>query len=198
MLELLNLFKKTQITGKNISLRNFKKQDIIQVAAWMRDLELIRLSFGITAQKSQLKQLSECLLTELQYKYDKVLTITDLKKNPIGLIKYAEKYPDASNSGKIINIGIFIGERKNRDKSLGTEAMLLAVEHFFKEETVDYIEVDTAVFNERALRCFLKCGFKIEKTFDETDYVTKIVMHKILLKLRREDFYPVYKAYFES
>lgn len=57
-------------------------------------------------------------------------------------------------------LGIFIGDKDYRSKGYGTEAIKLLLEYGFKYMNLNNIKLDLMEFNERALKCYKKCGFK--------------------------------------
>lgn len=57
-------------------------------------------------------------------------------------------------------LGIFIGDKEYRSRGYGTEAIKLILEYGFKYLNLKNIKLDLMAFNERALKCYKKCGFK--------------------------------------
>ena len=57
-------------------------------------------------------------------------------------------------------LGIFIGDENYRNNGYGAEAIRLILEFGFKYKNLQNIKLDLMEFNERALKCYQKCGFK--------------------------------------
>ncbi len=57
-------------------------------------------------------------------------------------------------------LGIFIGDDDFRSNGYGTEAIRLLLEYGFKYLNLHSIRLDLLSVNERAHKCYLKCGFK--------------------------------------
>ena len=57
-------------------------------------------------------------------------------------------------------LGIFIGDKDFRNNGYGTEAIKLLLEYGFKYLNLHSIRLDLLAVNERAHRCYLKCGFR--------------------------------------
>lgn len=57
-------------------------------------------------------------------------------------------------------LGIFIGDENYRNNGYGTEAIKLILDYGFNYENLNNIELHLMSFNERALKCYEKCGFK--------------------------------------
>ena len=57
-------------------------------------------------------------------------------------------------------IGIFIGEEEYRGKGLGAEVISLLLDYGFNELRLHNIDLAVFDFNERAIACYKKLGFK--------------------------------------
>ena len=57
-------------------------------------------------------------------------------------------------------LGIFIGDKDYRSNGYGTEAIQLLLEYGFKYLNLHSIRLTLLAINERAHKCYLKCGFK--------------------------------------
>ena len=57
-------------------------------------------------------------------------------------------------------LGIFIGDENFRNNGFGTEAINLLLEYGFKYLNLHSIKLSLLSVNERAHKCYLKCGFK--------------------------------------
>ena len=67
---------------------------------------------------------------------------------------------DINDIDRSATLGIFIGDKDYRNKGIGTEAIKLILEYGFKYMNLHNIKLDLMEFNERALKCYQKCGFK--------------------------------------
>ena len=57
-------------------------------------------------------------------------------------------------------LGIFIGDKDYREKGYGTEAIKMILDYGFNYLNLNNIKLNLMEFNERALACYKKCGFK--------------------------------------
>ena len=57
-------------------------------------------------------------------------------------------------------LGIFIGDNDFRSNGYGAEAIRLLLEYGFRYINLHSIRLDLLSVNERAHKCYLKCGFK--------------------------------------
>ena len=78
-------------------------------------------------------------------------------------------------------LGIFIGDKNFRSNGYGTEAIKLLLEYGFKYLNLHSIRLSLISINERAHKCYLKCGFKDtgysrEEIFLNGKYYDKLYM----------------------
>lgn len=78
-------------------------------------------------------------------------------------------------------LGIFIGDEKNRKKGYGTEALTLLLKYSFDFQNMHSVDLKVFSFNESAIKCyekvgFKKCGIRHESYFLEGKYYDEINM----------------------
>lgn len=64
------------------------------------------------------------------------------------------------HQNRIGTVGIFIGEEKNRSNGYGAEALKLLIDYGFNYLNLNNIMLTVKSFNERAINCYKKVGFK--------------------------------------
>lgn len=69
-------------------------------------------------------------------------------------------FMDVSHQNRIGTIGIFIGDENNRSNGYGTEAVRLMLDYGFNYLNLNNIMLIVKSFNERAIKCYKKVGFK--------------------------------------
>ena len=99
---------------------------------------------------------------------------------------------NVNSINRTATLGIFIGDKDYRDKGYGTEAIRLILEYGFKYLNLHSIRLDLLAVNERAHKCYLKCGFKDtgksrEEIFLNGKYYDKL--HMDILEDEFEDDY---------
>lgn len=67
---------------------------------------------------------------------------------------------DVDLVNRTATLGIFIGEHDGRNKGYGTETIRLILEYGFRYLNLNNIKLDVMEFNNRAIACYKKCGFK--------------------------------------
>ena len=63
----------------------------------------------------------------------------------------------------------FIGESTYWNKGIGTQLVRAMVAYLIEEKGADRIVMDPQTWNERAIRCYEKCGFKKVKLLPENE-----------------------------
>ena len=170
-------FKK--IVGDRIYLspRGASDEEIEKFTEWMND-------FQVTDYINKSEQImtaigeKEWLENTARKNENKNFNIIDLNSNKlIGTIGL-EKFNWTSRNAVL---GIFIGDKNYRNNGYGTEAIKLLLEFGFKYLNLHSIRLSLLSVNERAHKCYLKCGFKDagksrEEIFLNGKYYDKLYM----------------------
>ena len=85
-------------------------------------------------------------------------------------------------------LGIFIGDKNYRNNGYGTEAIKLILEYGFKYLNLNNIKLDLIEFNERALKCYKKCGFKEYGRRRKSEFVNGKYYDTIEMDILAEEF----------
>ena len=80
-----------------------------------------------------------------------------------------------------VEIGVVIGEKEYWSKGYGSEAISLVLSFLFEEWDVNRVELFVDSRNERAIRCYERCGFRKEgvrrqNRFKRGEYVDDVHM----------------------
>lgn len=65
-----------------------------------------------------------------------------------------------SYKNRIATVGIFLGKEENRNKGYGAEVLRLLLDFGFNYLNMNNIMLNVKSFNERAIACYKKVGFK--------------------------------------
>ncbi|MFD3157760.1 GNAT family N-acetyltransferase [Haloimpatiens sp. FM7330] len=165
--------------GEKILLRAYKKEDIPLAWKYINDEEVKRyLTPGIPFP----------LTLEEEYKWFEGISSSSNNSYSFAIETLQEgKYiggcgvnrVDWKNS--IADIGIFIGNGEFREKGYGTDAVKALIKFIFNEMNLNKIKLNVYSFNKRAIKCYEKCGFKVEGTlrqeiFREGKYHDEYIM----------------------
>lgn len=168
-----------KIVGDRIYLspRGASDEEIEKFTEWMND-------FQVTDYINKSEQImtaigeKEWLENNARKNENKNFNIIDLNSNKlIGTIGL-EKFNWTSRNAVL---GIFIGDENYRNNGYGTEAIKLLLEFGFKYLNLHSIRLSLLSVNERAHKCYLKCGFKDagksrEEIFLNGKYYDKLYM----------------------
>lgn len=105
-------------------------------------------------------------------------------KEVIGLASY--RY--WSKRSRTADIGIGLCEKKYWGKGYGTEALKLILDVIFNQWDFHKAELTTLVENEGAIKCFEKCGFKVEGRFREEVYFDGKYHDLIQMELLKSEY----------
>lgn len=148
----MKYFKK--LVGDRIYLSPRNDEDVEKFTEWLNDFETTDytgMSGVLMSLNGEKKYLEDNTNPEATF----VIVTLDGNKM-IGTVSLEE----IDNINRAATLGIFIGDKDNRDKGYGTEAINMILEFGFKYRNLHSIKLDLMEFNERALKCYKKCGFK--------------------------------------
>ncbi len=147
-----------KIVGDRVYLspKSVTEEDIIKFTSWMNDFEVtdyINGSCKLISYDSE----KEYISTAAKKTSPGNFNIIDLNTNElIGSVEL-NGFNYVSRSAIL---GVFIGEDKYRSNGYGTEAIKLLLEYGFKYLNLHSVKLTVLDVNERAYKCYIKCGFK--------------------------------------
>ena len=148
----MEYFKK--LVGEKIYLSPRNTNEIEKFTEWLNDFDTtdyIGRSANIMTLDAEKKYFEENI--NKNYNFFIVTLNNDKLIGTVGLEKY-----DSIN--RTATLGIFIGEKEYRSQGYGTEAIKLVLDYGFNYLNLNNINLDLMSFNDRALKCYQKCGFK--------------------------------------
>lgn len=152
----MNYFKKLLGDRLYLSPKGTSDEEILKFTEWMNDFQVTDY-IGKSSEITTLQYEKEYLEKNAKNNNDKTFNIVELKSNKligtIGLHQF--NYIERSAV-----LGIFIGDSDFRSNGYGTEAIRLLLEYGFKYLNLHSIRLDLLSINEKAHKCYLKCGFK--------------------------------------
>ena len=148
----MTYFKK--LVGERIYLSPRNNEEIEQFTKWLNDFETtdyLGRSANIVTLEAEKKYFEEN--NDKNYNFFIITLENDKLIGTIGLENY-----DSIN--RTATLGIFIGDKEYRSQGYGTEAIKLILDYGFNYLNLNNIKLDLMSFNNRALKCYQKCGFK--------------------------------------
>jgi RimJ/RimL family protein N-acetyltransferase len=86
------------------------------------------------------------------------------------------------------NIGIVIGEKDYWDRGYGAEALSLMLDHAFNALNLNSVMLGTFDYNERAIACYRKLGFKLIGRRRQARILGERKYDLVLMDLLAEEF----------
>jgi len=96
------------------------------------------------------------------------------------------------NINRKATLGIFIGESNTRNKGYGTESIKLILDYGFNYLNLNNIDLRLMSFNDRAYRCYEKCGFKEFGRRRNSIYINGKYYDEIYMDILAEEFVESY------
>lgn len=176
----MKYFKK--LVGDRIYLSPRNSEDIEQFTEWLND-------FGIT---DYLGRSGAIVTLDVEKQYleasskDSVhFVIVTLNNNEmIGTVSLER----IDNIDKRATLGIFIGNKEYWNDGYGTEAIRLILDYGFNYMNLHSIKLNLMSFNERALKCYKKCGFKEIGRLRESRFVNGKYYDSICMDILSSEF----------
>ena len=171
--------------GKLVRLREYRKSDIKLVLEYINDVEVKRnlnpgIPFPYTMEDEEKWYETNSALNDT-YNFA-IETIEDkIYFGGCGINNV-----DWKNS-KVV-VGIFIGNKDYWNNGYGTDAMNVLIKFIFEQMNINKIKLHVYSFNERAIKCYEKCGFKQEGVLRKELYRNGQYYDEILMGLLKEEY----------
>ena len=184
----MKYFKK--LIGDRIYLapKGISEEEIEKFTEWMNDFQVTDYT-GRTSQITTYdgeKQYLENAVKDANNRSFNIVEIeTDKLIGTVGL----EHFNWVERSAVL---GIFIGEKDFRSNGYGTEAIKIILEYGFKYLNLHSIRLDLLPINERAHKCYLKCGFKDTGASREQIFLNGKYYDKLHMDILENEFEGTY------
>lgn len=139
-----------------LSPKGVSEEEIEKFTMWLNDFQVTDYT-GKSASLITLQSEKEWLESASKNTDDRIFNINDLKNDKLVGTIGLEHFNWIDRSAIL---GIFIGDEDYRNNGYGTEAIKLLLEYGFKYLNLHTIKLDLLGVNERAHKCYLKCGFR--------------------------------------
>ncbi|MFQ6057284.1 MAG: GNAT family N-acetyltransferase [Anaerolineae bacterium] len=170
------------IQGKKVRLRAIEREDIPRFVRWLNDQELVRyLARYMPLSKAEEERWFERQLEDESGRVFAIETREGVHIGNIGLHRIDWKNSHAE-------LGIFIGEKDYWDQGYGTDAILTLLDFAFNEMNLHRVYLHVLAFNQRAIRCYEKCGFILEGTEREAVFQGGRYHDHLIMGLLRQEF----------
>ena len=152
----MNYFKKLVGDRIYLSPKGSSEEEIQKYTEWMNDFQVTDYT-GRSAYICTLAGEKEYLENLEKRNDSRDFDIVELNSNKLIGTVSLEHINSVERSAVL---GIFIGDEDYRNEGYGTESIKLILEYGFKYLNLHSVRLDLLEVNERAHKCYLKCGFK--------------------------------------
>lgn len=175
-----------RLIGERIMLREYRIEDLPYIRKWVNDIEITRYLSNIFVYPHTLNETENFLNSMLQG-----------NSNMKGFIiaeKETEEYIGQIDLikmdwiSRIGTLGIVIGTKENLSKGYGTEAIKLIQDFAFNKLNLHKLDLEVRDYNERAIRCYKKCGFIEEGRIRENFFVDGKYTDTIFMGILKREY----------
>lgn len=170
-----------KLIGKHIYLSPMTLEDIVQYVKWMNDLSITEKLGTATLNVSIESELEWLKTNSSTYQF----AIVDLKTDElIGNCGIQQ----INSIRQCAEIGLFIGEEKNRNQGYGAEVIGLLLDYGFDYLNLHNVMLRVYSFNEQAINCYQKVGFQEIGRRRESYYLKGTYYDEIFMDIIREEW----------
>lgn len=176
----MKYFKK--LVGDRIYLSPRNTQDVEKFTEWMNDFyvtDYTGRSGNVMSFEGEKKYLEENSNPEATFS---IITLDEDKL--IGNVSLE----NIDHLHRKAVLGIFIGDKEFLSKGYGTEAIRLILDYGFNYMNLHSIKLDVMSFNERALKCYKKCGFKEAGRIRQNRFINGKYYDTISMDILEDEF----------
>jgi len=159
------------ISGKNIFLKGLNPKERKQIKGWGKDPEIARFTEIYEKPKKKLKVVAFGIHDKASLKLigDIAISSIDLKN------RHAE-------------IGLTIGDKNYWGKGYGMDSVKTATNYCFNKLNLNKVYLDVWEDNKKAIRCYNKCGFKIDGILRKHVKKGKRYYNKIIMSILKQEW----------
>ena len=170
------------LEGKKVRLRAIERGDLPRFVQWLNDREILYF----LARYMPLSNTEEERWFEQHLKDEKSRVFAIETRGGVHIGNVALDKIDWKNGHA--ELGIFIGEKQVWGQGYGTDAVLTLLDFAFNEMNLHRIALHVMAFNQRAIRCYEKCGFVLEGTEREVVFRGGRYHDQLIMGILREEF----------
>lgn len=172
-------------SGQLVKLRAYKEEDIEKATVYINDEEVKKLmdsTIPFPMTKWQEEEWIRSRKANTDFTYD--FAIEDLKTGKyIGGCSINEC--DVKNRTCVV--GIMIGDKEYWGKGYGSDALKVLIKFIFEEVNMNKIKLNVFSFNNRAIACYKKVGFKEEGILKKEIYRNGKYYDEIIMAMFKDD-----------
>jgi len=176
-----------RLIGENITLREFKKEDLPFINKFTTDYEICRNLSDTFLRNHSLENTEKYLNTILENSSNDNLNYVIAEKETLNYIGSID-IMNINWVSRMGTLGIVITQKDSRNKGIGTEAITLLLKYSFERANLNKIQLDVSEFNLSGIRCYEKCGFVQEGVIRENVYIDGKYFSTIKMGILKREF----------
>lgn len=155
--------------GERIVLREYRKEDLPYIHEWVNNPKITDMlsDFIFPHTLNRTENFLEAMLKTTENDLCGFVIAYKDTEEYLGQIDFIKI--DWKNRRALM--GMIIGKEEYHNKGYGTEAMKLLLEYGFNRLGLNKVELEVRAYNKKALRCYEKCGFKVEGVFRQDFFI---------------------------
>lgn len=171
--------------GEKVRLREYRKEDVPLRLTYINDPMVVR---NLTPDVPY-----PLTLEEEEKWFQSITAISDTYKFAIETICDNKFIGGCNISGVdwkngVATVGIFIGSKEHIGKGYGTDAMNVLIKFVFMQMNINKIRLTVYSYNEAALGCYEKCGFRVEGVLRQEIFRDGKLYDKVAMGLLRQEY----------
>lgn len=179
------------LKGSRITLRAAKREDLDAMHAWANDLE-VELAGGGDPPKPFSLDAMTAQFEQNAAKADKeTFWVIEVEGKPIGMCG-VHRLEECRGVNRSAEFGIGIGEKELWGKGYGSEATKLVLEWSFIHRNLNRVWLGVLSNNERAIKCYEKCGFVEEGRMRQHMWSQGKYHDLVIMGALRDEWLPVH------
>jgi RimJ/RimL family protein N-acetyltransferase len=147
-----------KLVGEGVELRRHDRANYALYARWYGDEEVWRLT-SWTAKPMRRAAVERLFEDRERSSIDDSFAVHwEGEDEPAGVISLT----NISEANASADLSVIVGDEKDRDRGLGTEAMRVILRYAFEDSGLNRVGLSVFEFNEPAIHTYEKLGFKRE------------------------------------
>ena len=167
-----------------LSPKGASDEEVEKFTEWMNDFQITDYT-GRSGQITTLLGEKEWLENSAKNTENRNFNIIELNSNKLIVTIGLAHFNSIERSAML---GIFIGDSEFRSNGYGSESIKILLEYGFKYLNLHSIRLDLLSINERAHKCYLKCGFKDTGRSREEIYLNGKYYDKLHMDILEYEF----------
>ncbi len=175
-----------RLYGQHIMLREYDTDDYQSIRAWVNDAQTCQYLSPIFWCPQSSSDTQDFLQKQMQASHNAYNFVIAGVEN--GQYLGQLDILNVNHRLKSANLGLVIGQAKNRGKGYASEALMLATQFVFEMVGLERFELEVMTANKSAIRCYEKAGFQHEGIKRHAYYANGDFCDVAIMSILRSDY----------